>query len=94
LILTHPNIDWKELIHRTGQLLIDIGQKNYLHPKILNAIKNKVRIGVGDKDKMVSIQETTETAKHLPNAEFFVLPGTPHPLNKVNPEWLSNMCHF
>ncbi len=94
LLLTHPHIDWKELLVRTGNLLQDLGNKQYLHAKLLGSIKCKVRIGVGDKDKMVSVEESFQISKSIPNAEFFVLPSTPHPLNKVNSAWLAAMCEM
>jgi pimeloyl-ACP methyl ester carboxylesterase len=42
-------------------------------------------VGVGDRDKMVTIEETLAAYRRLPNGRFIVLPDTPHPLEKVSP---------
>ena len=54
-----------------------------------------VRLGLGDSDKMVSLEETSKMFRALPTGSFSVLPGTPHPIGQVNPALLaSELKHF
>lgn len=86
---THINISWHDLLAKTIKMMQDISDKKYLDKTILSNISCKVLCGVGDKDKMVSIDETINTAQSLPNGNFFVLPNTTHPLEKLNGRYLS-----
>jgi hypothetical protein len=44
---------------------------------------------IGDRDKMVRLEETVEAFRRLPNAELAVLPASPHPLEAVDTSLLS-----
>ncbi|GBL35957.1 hypothetical protein EMGBS15_15520 [Filimonas sp.] len=83
----HPHLDWKEILVNTASLLERLGKENLLTPAKLNDIPVKVRVGVGDKDAMVSLDETVE-AKQLKLGSLYVLPDTNHPFEKVNQEVL------
>jgi hypothetical protein len=39
---------------------------------------------LGDRDKMVSLDETTEVYVNLPSAQLAILPNTAHPIEMVN----------
>ncbi len=80
----HPHIDWKEMVRNTASLLDSLGKENLLTPTRLNDIPVKVRVGVGDKDAMVSLDETVEAYKQLKQGSLYVLPDTKHPFEKVN----------
>ena len=47
-------------------------------------------MAVGDKDTMVSIEETTNAYRLLPNAQLLVMPNTQHPIERVNAEELAH----
>lgn len=47
-----------------------------------------ILILLGDGDKMVTLDETVNVYKLLPNAQFGVLPNTPHPIEQVNVKML------
>ena len=51
---------------------------------------------LGDRDKMITLEETLQVYHHLPNAQFSVLPATPHPIEKANVQLLAylirNFC--
>lgn len=89
LTKTHTNISWSDLLTKTIEMMQDISDKKYLDETILSNIPCRVLCGVGDKDKMVSIEETINTVQSLPNGNFFVLPDTAHPLEKLNGRYLS-----
>jgi hypothetical protein len=46
---------------------------------------------LGDRDKMVSLEETMAVYQGLPNAQFAILPQTAHPIEATDMELLSFM---
>jgi hypothetical protein len=56
----------------------------------MGKIPHIVRIGVGDRDRMVSLEEWVEAYRSLPRGELQIFPKTPHPLEKAP---LSNLIH-
>lgn len=75
---------WKELLSKIAQMTQDISENNYLNTETLKAIQNKVLIGLGDKDQMVTFEETIVAFKALPRASLYVLPGTKHPIEQLD----------
>jgi hypothetical protein len=49
---------------------------------------------LGDTDKTVSVEETTAVFRQWPGARLCVLPGTPHPLEKVDIDFLSQLIQW
>ena len=79
----HTQHGWRRVMEETRRLLGSMS--NYkLSPAMLATIGTRVRLMLGDRDKMVRLDETVETFKMLPNAELAVLPGTPHPLEAAD----------
>ncbi|MBI3260123.1 MAG: alpha/beta fold hydrolase [Ignavibacteriae bacterium] len=76
--------EWRENLNATREMMIHLGDNPVLSSSVLSGVQNRVRIGLGDRDAMVSIEETVEAYKALPNGELQVFPNTPHPLEKVN----------
>lgn len=88
----HSPADWKKVLHKTAEMMIDMGKGNNLtnlKKEDLALIKNEVRISVGDRDKMVSIEESMNAFRSLGNGSFYVIPDTPHLIEKVSVERLS-----
>ncbi|MGZ5244740.1 MAG: alpha/beta fold hydrolase, partial [Bacteroidia bacterium] len=54
----------------------------------LTRISHKIRIGIGDRDNTVTMEESQKVQLALPNAELEVFPNTPHPFERVNQERL------
>lgn len=79
----HSN-NWKELLSRTAQMMHDISTNNYLNTETLKTIQAKVLIGLGDKDQMVTLEETVNVYKTLPNAGMYMLPATTHAIESLN----------
>lgn len=84
LRLRHAPNDWKEVLNKTALMLKEMGRDNPLKRDMLNKIKQPVLIMVGDRDKMVGLEETIDIYRSIPNAKLSILPGTPHPLEKVD----------
>ncbi|KAA2224499.1 alpha/beta fold hydrolase [Chryseobacterium sediminis] len=81
---------WKQLLLAIADLMIDLGKNPPLENN-LATINIPVQIMVGDKDNMVTIEESSRVYRSLPNAKLAVLPDTKHPLDKVRPSLLLNL---
>jgi pimeloyl-ACP methyl ester carboxylesterase len=78
-----PN-NWKTVLEKTAAMLIEMGNDNPLKPEDYENIQHPVLLMLGDRDKMVTLDETLEVYKNLPNAQLAVLPNTPHPIEMIN----------
>lgn len=85
----HAPNDWKQLLQHTIDMLVHMGKDNPLKPEDYTAIHTPVRILLGDRDKMVTLEETVAVYKWLPDAQMGMLPATPHPIEQVNMDVLS-----
>jgi len=84
----HQPVDWKEVLRATGNFLTVMGKNNPLKSDDYPEIDIPILILLGDRDKMVTLDETVNVYKLLPNAQFGVLPNTPHPIEQVNVKML------
>lgn len=82
---------WEEHLHRTAALMRNISNAQYLNDAALKEIKHPALIGLADRDKMVTYEETAHVYKTLPNAGMFMLPHSQHPLETVNISLLSKI---
>lgn len=74
---------WIDLLARTRDMMMQLGEKPLLTPEYLAGVKTKVLMGVGDADTMVSMEETTGMQQAIPDSALYVLPQTQHPIEKV-----------
>lgn len=74
---------------RTAEMMHALGQKSALSLDDLGGVSQRVKVGIGDRDSMVTFEETAAAYRRLPNGEMEVLPGTPHRLEKIPPERLA-----
>ncbi len=79
----HPN-DWKQVLQKTAAMMIKLGNDNPLKKEDYKGIQQAVLIGIGDKDTMVTLEETIDVYRELPKANLIVLPQTQHPIEKVS----------
>jgi pimeloyl-ACP methyl ester carboxylesterase len=86
----HPN-DWKRVLGKTKEMLLQLGARNELQIHDYTAIQNQCLLLLGDKDKMITLDETLAVYNGLPNAEYKILPATPHPIEQVDTRLLSEM---
>jgi pimeloyl-ACP methyl ester carboxylesterase len=84
----HSPEDWKVVLQKTADMMIELGHNNTLKDEDYRAIEAEVLVSVGDRDKMVSIDETLGVYKQLKNGQMLVMPNTPHPIEKVDPDRL------
>ena len=83
-----PN--WEILMQKTAQMMLHLGENPALKTSDFKQITTPILLSVGDKDVMVTIEETTNAYRKLPNAQLYVMPNTIHPIEKVNVEELAN----
>lgn len=74
---------WMNVLNKTHKLLEKLGQKPLLNDDNLKEIKAKCLITVGDRDALVSIQESNYVYKLIPNAGLCVYSHTGHPIEKA-----------
>jgi len=89
LAARHGADKWKKLLEKTAGMMTELGSKNALTPDDIAGIKNEVMLGIGDRDKMVTLEETISVYRQLKNGKLIVLPGTPHPLEQVDAQSLA-----
>jgi esterase/lipase len=85
-ILEHrhaPN-DWKTVLNKTAEMMAGMGNKNPLQFNDYESIHHSALIAIGDKDTMVTLEETTNVYHKLKNASLLVIPETQHPIEKVD----------
>lgn len=81
---------WKTLCTRTAEMMVTLGNNPLLDAERLAEITIPVRIGLGDRDKMVTLDETVSAYRALQHGSMTMLPATPHPLDRVDAAYLAN----
>jgi len=89
----HAPNDWKLVMQHTGDMLTALGRQNTLQPDDYTTIAQPALVMLGDRDKMVGLEETVAVYKNLPNAQLAVLPATGHPIEQVDVAMLSYFIH-
>lgn len=82
--------NWEIVMQKTAQMMLNLGKNPTLKATDLEQITTPVLLSVGDKDVMVSIEETTNAYQKLPTAQLYVMPNTIHPIEKVNVDELAH----
>ena len=86
----HAPNDWKMVLSKTAYMLTAMGKDNPLKAADYPGIPHPVLLMLGDRDKMVRLDETVEVYKNLPQAQLAVLPNTAHPIEMINADRLTN----
>lgn len=85
----HAPQDWKQVLTVTATLMQGLGRAPALTMEDYSAIRIPCLVMLGDRDQMVSLQETLDVYKALPQAQLAVLPNTPHPIEKADADLVS-----
>ena len=80
----HAPEDWKINLTKTAEMMIALGKNRTLKDEDFSFIESIVLLCVGDRDNMVSIEETANAYRQLKNGRLLILPNTPHPIEKIN----------
>lgn len=86
----HTEENWKSVLNKTAEMMINLGNNPEIKTADLSKINIPVFITVGDKDNMVTIDESSTVAVKINGSEFKVLENTFHPIEKVDVDMLSN----
>lgn len=76
--------NWDLLMEKTAEMMRGLGNNPTLKEGDFEGIEIPVLVSVGDKDNMVSLEETIGVYRKLPQAQLLVLPNTQHPIERVN----------
>jgi pimeloyl-ACP methyl ester carboxylesterase len=87
--LHEPN-DWKEVMHKTASMMLDLANGKKLTDADLNEIQHEVCIGIGSLDTMVTVAESRNAATQLPNGSLEIIKDVKHPIEKVDTNVLAN----
>jgi pimeloyl-ACP methyl ester carboxylesterase len=79
----HTAAGWETLLAHTVELLRELGTRPLVTPELLASVTQPVRIGVGDRDATVTLDECIAAVRQLANGELEVYPRTPHPFEKA-----------
>jgi len=79
----HGHDHWRTVMWKTAELMKDLGDAPRLTPETMDQCTVPVRYLIGDRDEMVTLDETVNFYRATPNAELAVLPATRHPIEKV-----------
>lgn len=85
----HSPADWKTVLQKTADMMQKMGKENPLSGKDFKEITNEVMVSAGDRDTMVSMEETMVVYRFLQNGKLLVIPDTQHPIEKVNTQRLA-----
>lgn len=85
----HAPLDWKEVMNKTAQLMLGLGNQPALTAQDFQAIEIPVTLLLGSEDVMVTPEETLAVQQQLPNATFEQVSGWQHPIERVNKEELA-----
>lgn len=82
--------DWITLLETIRTLMLDLGENRYLDPEKVSSVDVPVRIGLGDRDQMVTLAETQAVYKALKQGEMQVFPKTPHPFERADTKMIAD----
>lgn len=74
---------WERVLTMTADLMRTLGATPVVDAEVLGRIKQPVRLMVGDRDTVVTLDETSDAVRTLGSGELGVLPATPHPFEQV-----------
>lgn len=83
LATRHAPADWALVLQKTAAMMVSLGSSPTLSLSDYATISTPSLLLLGDRDKMVSLDETVAVYKALPNAQLGILPGTAHPIEQV-----------
>lgn len=87
----HSPENWENLLSKTAELMSALGENPEMKDNDFAALQHEVQLCVGDRDTMVSVEETVRVYRLMKNARFAVLPSTPHPIEQMNVDLLADV---
>lgn len=79
----HGEANWKSVLSRTSEMMLEMGN----HPPITEEILQQITVPVtclrGEKDAMVTSEETLWAVQQIPNTNYREIPNWIHPIDKI-----------
>lgn len=79
----HAPNDWKEVMLKTAEMMLNLGNGNAISEETFKTITQKVIIARGLNDTMVSEEESILVANLIPKAKYVELIDVEHPIEKI-----------
>ncbi len=76
--------DWRLVMNKTAAMMSKMGDNVPLNFNALAKIENQVVIGIGNKDRMVGIEESKKIADQIPNGHLQIIEGFKHPIDTLD----------
>jgi len=89
LVKRHNGRSVDLILKKTAEMMVNLGSSSELKRDDYGVIQNHITIGIGDKDKMVTMEESVDVYSRLPNGRLSVLEDTPHQLEGVDADMLA-----
>lgn len=94
LVQEHGARQWRVLVRQAGDIVVHLSE-NGLTDRMAAQTQCPTLVCVGDRDKLVSLEESHRLSKAIPKGELLVLPGVSHPFRTVRKiPLLPMMQHF
>jgi pimeloyl-ACP methyl ester carboxylesterase len=87
----HTATDWKQVLQKTAAMMLALGNGKASTDADFKRITVPCFMGVGDQDTMVSREETQQVTALIPNAQFYLLENTIHPVDKLDFEKVAKL---
>jgi Predicted hydrolases or acyltransferases (alpha/beta hydrolase superfamily) len=85
----HGENEWKTLLQKTAKMMLHLGNKPALKPYDFHQVQIPVQLMRGEKDVMVTKEETTQTQSLLGNGNYLEIAEWQHPINLVPSDQLA-----
>ena len=80
----HGASSWKTLMQKTADMMLRLGNGEATSDELFKQIVVPCSLCLGDKDQMVSREETERIKDMITHAEFELLEDTVHPIDRVD----------
>lgn len=87
----HVADSWKTVMQKTADMMLRLGNGEATPDELYQQILVPCSLCLGDKDQMVSREETERIKDMIPHAEFELLQDTVHPIDRVNVNILAEL---
>ena len=91
LVARHGQDDWKGVMNRTAQMMLNLGDQPAISAEVLNRITSEVVVSLGAQDNMVTPEESAWACRELSNARFEIVPDFVHPIEKLPVDGLAQI---
>jgi len=81
--------NWKNVTRKTAYMMLDLGDNPRLNKDNLKLIGVPVKIAIGTKDHMVSMEESMEASESINNSNLEVFENGPHLLGLIDQQDLA-----